>query len=544
MSDEVPDAATRAHRPRPSLRRRVRLLLILVGVAVAIMVTGAFLSLNNLSTARSRVVNRLNPALVDTAQLLGSLVDQETGVRGFVLSGEQEFRQPWNDGQALEAELTAQLARLLADDPRALEALQALSAAAAAWREAGGSPLMEAAQDSVTEPQLENSKALFDDVRSAHATLEGTVEELLVDARGDLQRAADWLRAWLIAMTVVLVGMLIGIAVELRRSVLRPLGSVVDQVKLIAGGDLDREVVVDGPLEFEQLGVATEAMRRQIVGQLREVDQNRAELTASNRELEQFAYVASHDLQEPLRKVTAFCQLLQQRYGGQLDERADTYIDFAVDGATRMQELINDLLTLSRVGRSSEPMALVSLDDVVARARSNVSASIEAAEATVTADAMPNVFGERTLLVALFQNLISNAVKFREPSRPATVDIRVSGGGDEPFQFDVTDNGIGIEEQYRERVFVVFQRLHTREEYAGTGIGLAICRKIVERHGGRMWIPDDQHDVGTTVRFTLPAGDRADDDRDPTPTGRLVPTVEPAAGTVTDRTTAGTSEDA
>jgi light-regulated signal transduction histidine kinase (bacteriophytochrome) len=277
-------------------------------------------------------------------------------------------------------------------------------------------------------------------------------------------------------------------------------------------------------------------MRRQIVGQLREVDQNRAELAASNRELEQFAYVASHDLQEPLRKVTAFCQLLQQRYGGQLDERADTYIDFAVDGASRMQELINDLLTLSRVGRSSEPMSAVSLDDVVARALSNVSASIEAADATVTVDPLPEVLGERTLLVGLFQNVISNAVKFREPTRPATVAVRVSGGGDAPFRFDVVDNGIGIEPQYRDRVFVVFQRLHTREEYSGTGIGLAICRKIVEHHGGRMWIADEHEGPGTTISFTLPdpaATDR--DGSDDTPTDHLLPPATVGAGTLTDR---------
>jgi signal transduction histidine kinase len=536
VSGTEPVVDSAPHVVRRSLRRRVTLLLVLAGVAVAVMVTGAFISYVNLSTARTRVVDRLDPALVATAQLLGSLVDQETGVRGYVLSGDAQFRDPWVAGQAVQEQLTAELAALLADDPGALVVLGELTDAASQWRTVGGNPLMDAAQGTVTEAQLDESRLLFDEVRATHAELETVVAELLADARDAHQRAADWLRAWLAVMTVALVGVLIGIAVELRRSVLRPLESTVDQVRLVAGGDLDHEVVVDGPLEFDQLGQATEAMRRQIVGQLREVDQNRAELAASNRELEQFAYVASHDLQEPLRKVTAFCQLLQQRYGGQLDERADTYIDFAVDGASRMQELINDLLTLSRVGRSSEPMAVVSLDDVVARAVSNVSASIEAAEATVTADPLPSVLGERTLLVGLFQNVISNAVKFRDPERSATVDIHVTGGGDRPFRFDVVDNGIGIEPQYRDRVFVVFQRLHTREEYSGTGIGLAICRKIVEHHGGRMWIADDHDGPGTTISFTLPDPDATDDDqRDPTPTDRPFPTPIATDGTLTDR---------
>lgn len=524
---------TERTRVRWSLRRRVAVLLAFATLAIAIMVTGAFLSLSNLSTARARVIDRLDPALVATAQLLGSLVDQETGVRGYVLSGDPSYRGPWFSGQTQERELEAHLAVLLDGDTVALVSLTDLATAASRWRDEAGMPLIESADPSATEVQLDQSKALFDEVRSAHAALESEVTELLRDARADHRRAADWLRAWLIVMTVTLVGLLVGVAVELRRAVLRPLASTVDQVRLVASGDIDHEVVVEGALEFEQLGSATDAMRRQIVGQLREADENRAELAASNSELEQFAYVASHDLQEPLRKITAFCQLLQQRYGGQLDERADTYIDFAVDGATRMQELINDLLTLSRVGRSNEPMAPVVLDDVAARALVNLSTAIDETGAVVTVDPLPTVLGERNLLIGLFQNLVSNAVKFRDPERVPRVAIRVTTDDAGMFQFDVTDNGIGIEEPYRDRVFVVFQRLHTRDEYPGTGIGLAICRKIVERHGGRMWIPDDHEGPGTTIRFTLPDPEAADADGrgvDSTPTGAVYPEVPPVAG--------------
>lgn len=489
---------------RGSLRRRVTLVMILAGVIVAVMSIGAVISFANLSTNRQRLADRYDPALVASAELLAAVVDQETGVRGFVLSGDRSFLEPYDDGQERERAINAELAGLLDGDRASTEALASFEAASRRWRDEAGAPLSTLDPAEVDERRLVVSKELFDEVRTLHGTLDDTVAERRTAARGDLQVAANWLRAWLIAMTAMIVVLLVGLAVELRRSVLRPLGAAGDQAKLVADGDLDHPIVVTGPSEFVELGAATDAMRRQIVGQLRAVDESRAELAASNRELEQFAYVASHDLQEPLRKVTAFSQMLQQRYAGRLDERADSYINFAVDGATRMQELINDLLTLSRVGRTNVAPAEVDLDDVVARGVANVSASIEDAGATVTVGPMPIVRGERSLLIALFQNLISNAVKFRDPARPCVVSIVSRGGNGEPFEFDVTDNGIGIESQYADRVFVVFQRLHTREEYEGTGIGLSICRKIVEHHGGRMWIANDHAGPGTTFRFTLP----------------------------------------
>jgi signal transduction histidine kinase len=489
---------------RGSLRRRVTLLMILAGVVVAVMLVGALVSFDNLSTNRTRLADQYDPALVASSELLAAVVDQETGVRGFVLSGDRSFLEPFTIGQGREQQLTEELAGLLEGDRDSLEALAAFERASLAWREEAGSRLSVLEPDQVDDGQLLAGKALFDEVRARHGELDGIVEENRAKARSDLNAAASWLRAWLIGMTAMLIVVLVGIAIELRRSVLRPLTSAVEQAKLVAEGDLDRRIQVSGSSEFVELGDATDAMRRRIVGQLREVDESRAELAASNRELEQFAYVASHDLQEPLRKVTAFSQMLQQRYGGQLDERADSYINFAVDGATRMQELINDLLTLSRVGRTSLADEEVVLDDVVARAVSNVSESIDAAGATVTVGPMPVVRGERALLIGLFQNLISNAVKFRDPERTCRVSVTSRGGNGEAYEFDVTDNGIGIEPQYAERVFVVFQRLHTREQYDGTGIGLSIARKIVEHHGGRLWIATDHTGPGTTFRFTLP----------------------------------------
>ena len=225
------------------------------------------------------------------------------------------------------------------------------------------------------------------------------------------------------------------------------------------------------------------------------------ELKRSNTELEQFAYVASHDLQEPLRAVAGMVQLLQKRYRGHLDERADEYISLAMDGATRMQTLINDLLTYSRVERRGNPFQAVNTNKSLASAIRNLQASVAENRATITFENLPIVDADETQITQLFQNLIGNAIKFHGED-PIQIHIG-SAKIAEAWQFSVKDNGIGIDPQYFERVFLVFQRLHTRREYPGTGIGLSICKKIVERHGGRIWI-ESQPGQGTTFHFTIP----------------------------------------
>jgi light-regulated signal transduction histidine kinase (bacteriophytochrome) len=274
-------------------------------------------------------------------------------------------------------------------------------------------------------------------------------------------------------------------------------------------------VTVRGPRELRELAGHVDDMRRDIVEQLaavetarveieaarQRVEKQAAELARSNRDLEQFAYVASHDLQEPLRKVASFCQILERRYAGQLDERADQYIAFAVDGAKRMQQLINDLLAFSRVGRSSENAADVNMHDCLDSAMDNLSVSIAASGMRVTADFLPHVSGERGLLIQLLQNLIGNAIKFRSAGNP---ELHISAHRTGDFwEFACADNGMGIEPQYAERIFIIFQRLHGKDEYAGTGIGLALCKRIVEHHGGRIWL-DTSASNGTTFRWTLP----------------------------------------
>jgi len=224
-------------------------------------------------------------------------------------------------------------------------------------------------------------------------------------------------------------------------------------------------------------------------------------LARSNEDLGQFAYVASHDLQEPLRMVTSYVQLLAKRYESKLDADANEFIDFAVDGAVRMRKLINDLLTYSRVGTQGKELSPTDSEAVLAQSVNDLKVAIEENGALVTHDPLPTVMADRPQLGQLFQNLIGNAIKFRG-NEPPRVHISSSRNGS-GWIFSVRDNGIGIAAEYSERIFVIFQRLHSRQEYAGTGIGLAICKKIVERHGGRIWV-ESEIGKGATFYFILP----------------------------------------
>jgi PAS domain S-box-containing protein len=228
------------------------------------------------------------------------------------------------------------------------------------------------------------------------------------------------------------------------------------------------------------------------------------ELERSNKELEQFAYVASHDLQEPLRMVASYVQLLQRRYKAQLDEKADRYIFFAVDGVQRMQKLIDGLLAYSRVSRGAK-FSRVKMNLAYNEAVMNLSVAIREAGAIVTREELPEVTGDETQLIQVFQNLIGNAIKFTVQDRAPRVHVTAARSGGEDL-FSVTDNGIGIDPQYAQRIFLIFQRLHSREEYAGTGIGLSLCKRIIERHGGRIWM-ESAPGRGTTFTFSIPRRD-------------------------------------
>ena len=233
----------------------------------------------------------------------------------------------------------------------------------------------------------------------------------------------------------------------------------------------------------------------------REHQHSQEDLARSNRDLEQFAYVASHDLQEPLRMVATYTQLLAERYQGKLDSDADKYIHYAVDGALRMQKLVQDLLAFSRIGRHGLTLASTDCHAVLDASLKNLEAAIQESGAVVEHTQLPVVIADGSQLVQVFQNLIGNAIKFRGP-KPPLIRVSAEAKGKE-WVFSVADNGIGIAPEHRENVFVIFRRMHTHAEYPGSGIGLSICKKIIEQHGGRIWV-ESEIGHGSTFRFALP----------------------------------------
>ncbi len=278
----------------------------------------------------------------------------------------------------------------------------------------------------------------------------------------------------------------------------------------VSKGDLDARVSGTSKIELlESLKEVTNKMIQSVSTEITERERTEdklkktmAELTRSNSELQQFAYVASHDLQEPLRMVSSYVQLLARRYRDKLDSDADEFIGFAVDGANRMQKLINDLLMYSRVGTRGKPFEHTDCNAVLDQTLANLSTAIEESRAVVTNDDLPTVMADEGQMVQLFQNLVGNAIKFRGEDPPC-VHISAKQENNDCV-LSVSDNGIGIDPEYYERIFVIFQRLHGKNHYPGTGIGLAVCKKIVDRHGGRIWL-ESESGKGSTFCFTVPA---------------------------------------
>jgi signal transduction histidine kinase len=306
---------------------------------------------------------------------------------------------------------------------------------------------------------------------------------------------------WLIGLNLAALAASGLLAWIVSRHITRRVAALQRQAAAIRHGDLDARSQIAGIRELADLSAALNQTVTELKARREEVLRSVEDLTRSNQELEQFAYVASHDLQEPLRVITGYVQLIERRYKGRLDPGADKFISFITTAVARLQQLINDLLAFSRIGTRGKPMGQVDMNAVVADAMRNLQQAIVESGATIRVQPLPLVAGDGSQLVQLLQNLLSNAIKFRSGA-PPLVEIAAERQGP-MWVFAVRDNGIGIEPQYQQQIFVIFQRLHGRDEYPGTGIGLAICRKIVEGHGGQIWV-QSAPGAGATFHFTLP----------------------------------------
>ncbi|WP_189827695.1 MULTISPECIES: sensor histidine kinase [Streptomyces] len=484
----------------------------------------------------AELVDHLQPGRSASLLLQRSLLDQETGVRGYALSGNDSFLDPYSAGVRDEPRQLREVAALLGSGGHFGADLDAVREKAAEWRRTQAEPLIAAirggARAADVQQRVEASKKSFGELRGLLRVQEQHMDQARLAARAEIARLRTLRDVTFVVMLGVIATTGLLLALLLSRMVVRPLAALRAAADQVAGGDFDRRIAVPGPSDVRAVGGSVDRMRRRIAGELaeamqretqlarqaadleaqareleaqtRELEAQTLELSRSNAELEQFAYVASHDLQEPLRKVASFCQLLEKRYGEIVDDRGKQYIAFAVDGAKRMQTLINDLLTFSRVGRLDAAPVAVGMGDALDRALVNLAAAVEESGADlVVRSRLPVVTGDPTSFTMLWQNLVGNAIKFRHPRRqPVRVVVDCERVGRE-WEFTVRDNGIGVAEEFAEKVFVLFQRLHSREEYAGTGIGLALCRKIVEYYGGSIRLEGAA--PGTLVRFRLPA---------------------------------------
>ncbi|BDH05158.1 histidine kinase [Streptomyces seoulensis] len=492
--------------------------LVLLGTVV-----GANL-LNRTADATDTLLEGVQPAQTEAYRLQAALVNQETGIRGYAITADKRFLTPYTDGKRNEAESAARLSKLLGKRPELRADLAAVERQAADWRRHYSEPLVASvtpgAPKAVDLRTVERGKEDFDKLRATWADQNAHMARTVEDGRDHIAQERTLRNSVLVAMVAAFLLTGLALAVFVRLLVTRPLERLRTASRRVAGGDFDHVITGGGPADLTAVAVDVEGMRTRIVAELdashaqqrilttqaADLDAQAVELRRSNVELEQFAYVASHDLQEPLRKVASFCQLLEKRYYDNLDDRGRQYIDFAVDGAKRMQVLINDLLTFSRVGRLTDDRVPVGLDKALEKAMMNLGTAVEESGARVERPReMPEVVGDPTLFTMLWQNLIGNALKFRHPDRAPQVTVTCETDPEEPgsLRVSVADNGIGIPGEFAEKVFVIFQRLHSRDAYGGTGIGLALCKKIVEHHGGRIWL-DTEYIDGTRFCFTLP----------------------------------------
>ena len=438
----------------PLLQRNASLIA-LCGILVLCVIV-AVVALANIDGALSDQ-NAAYELRKDLHDVLLLVVDQETGIRGFSASQEPLFLQPYYDAQP---KITGAL-----EDIHQLEMTPGLESAAPfvdRFEKTDIQWLQEAAQPIIIDPRSKSVKALQHHGKDIMDKMREQINSaVLISQRGIDEAKLRVKRLIVISIVIIMLGTLL----------LGALSVVLDTKR-----------------------------RRDVVAFTEQLAQKNLALERSNSALQEFAYVASHDLQEPLRTISSFAQLLSKRYRGKLDTSADEFIDYVVEGAKRMQRLINDLLELSRVNTKGTVLASTDLAACAKTALANLQVSIAERGALVHIGLMPIVLGDRSQLTQLLQNLIGNALKYCE-AKPPKIEVTSAKVGHH-WRISVADNGIGIAPEFRERIFRMFARLHTREEYSGTGIGLALCKSIIERHGGEIGV-ENNPTGGSIFWFTL-----------------------------------------
>ena len=483
-----------------------RLRAALVGLSVVLLLAGLALVvvLRESDQALSAETKRAYPARVAASQLLTSLVDQETGLRGYALTHDDTFLDPYRKGLANEQQARAVLEELVPMSDPGRVALVTVDAAITAWRDQYASLRTAFTDDGDPVATIAFGRELFERVRQANAALDMRLAQQIDDAQREIDRDRQVTLSVLAGMALALVVAVVTLQRAMRSAVLVPMTALSRQVARVARGDRETPIEPSGPPDLQAMGEGVESMRLSLVAALSDLARRAGELARSNADLEQFDYVASHDLQEPLRKVASFCQLLEQRYSDRMDERGLQYIAFAVDGAKRMQQLINDLLTFSRVGRTSEGFVDCDLHDVVARSAAELRTRVAETEGQVDQQVAAGtvVRGDPTLLQMAVTNMLGNSLKYARDGVPPHVTVTASAD-EGVVRLVVADNGIGIPQEYADKVFVIFQRLHGRDEYGGTGIGLSLVKKVVEFHGGAVALEPSPLG-GAAVVLTLP----------------------------------------
>ncbi len=489
-------------------------LLLLLGLSAAAYVTTE----GNVQASASVEHTLQVIALAEATE--GDMVDMETGYRGFLLTGQEQFLDPYSAGMASYPDRLTQLEQLTADNPPQVARWQNIDNLTQQWTQQITEPRIalrrQVAPGAQPSPELVSlvsageGRDQFTAIRQIFDEAISTEQGLLATRLNDAEAANQRLVTTLLIGTAAALVVGVLAALLLTRDITAAVGHLADAAAAVAGGDLKRRIRLHRRDEVGRAARAFDDMANQLevtIGDLEmssaELMRKQVELERSNRELQDFASVASHDLQEPLRKVRAFGDRLSAKSGADLTDQGRDYLARMQDAAARMQTLINDLLTFSRVTTRAQPLVPVDLNQVVAQVVSDLEVRIQQSDATLDIDALPTIDGDQVQLGQLFQNLLSNALKFQRPDVTPVVRIYAEDLDETNVQLFVQDNGIGFDEKYLDRIFTIFQRLHGRVEYEGTGVGLAVCRKIVERHGGTISARSAPGE-GATFLVTLP----------------------------------------